>query len=325
MQSSDLGLLVVLDALLQESSVTRAARRVGLSTPATSHALARIRDRFGDPILVRAGRGMVLTPRAEELRPLVRSAVVQAEQVLAAPEPFSPHTVDRAFVVSVTDYVLTLLGSTIDRLAREEAPGLVLRFVPNTLGDAAALRDGATDLAVGIYGDLPPELKMRELLTDRFVCALRRAHPAAKKRLTLARFCKLDHVQVAPRGQPGGYVDDLLAERGRQRRIARTTPFFGAALALVAEADYVLTVSERIARRAADARDLVLLPPPLPLEPYALNLLWHPRMDADPAHAWLRDLFVRAAKQEAGDKHRGARRRLGHRDPTTGASRRRRR
>ncbi len=323
MESTDLGLLVALDALLQEGSVTRAARRVGLSTPAMSHALARIRVRLGDPILVRAGRGMVLTPRAEALKPQVHSVVVAARQTLE-PEPrFVANRLVRTFVVHVTDYVLTVLGLVVDRILRAEAPGVCIRFVPNSSDDPAHLRDGAADLAVGIYGDLPQEMRSRQLLTDRFVCAVRGDHPVVGKRLSLEQFVRLAHIQVAPRGKPGGYVDDLLRARGLQRVVARAVPFFVTALQLTAQTDYVLTISERIARRLAPGFGLKVLEVPLEMRPYALSLVWHPRFDGDPGHSFLRDVFTRAAREAAGDHHDEPRTRLDASDPTSGQTRKR--
>ncbi|HSN96663.1 MAG TPA: LysR family transcriptional regulator, partial [Candidatus Nanopelagicales bacterium] len=312
----DLGILHALDALLQEGSVTGAAQRVGLSTPAMSHALARLREQLGDPLLVRAGRAMVLTPRAEALRPRVRDLVAAAEQALAPEVPFAPRELERAFIVHATDHVLTVLGPALDRLAREEAPRLDLRFVPTAISDPEALREGEADLAVGIYGELPPELRTRVLFTDRFVCVVRDDHPGVGKRLSVERFVALEHVQIAPRGRPGGYIDDLLAERGLSRRVARAVPYTLAALLLVARTDYVLTVSERIARAFAPSFGLRVLDPPLPLRPYALSLLWHPRFDGDAAHRFLRDLFLRAAEASAADVHQGARTRLDPTDPT---------
>lgn len=316
MPTPDLGILLALDALLQEGSVTGAARRVGLSTPAMSHTLARLRELLGDPLLVRAGRAMVLTPRAETLRPRIRDLCAAAAQALAPEAPFSPRELERAFVVHATDHVLTVLGPALDRLAREAAPRLTLRFAPNSPDDPEALREGDADLAIGIYGELPPELRTRILFTDRFVCVVRKDHPTIGKRLTLERFLALEHVQIAPRGRPGGYVDDLLAERGLARRVARAVPYTLAALLLVARTDDVLTVSERIARALAPAFGLRLLEPPLPLRPYALSLLWHPRFDGDPAHRFLRDLLVRAAEASAAETHEGARTRLDATDPT---------
>lgn len=322
MEPSDLGLLVALDALLQEGSVTGAARRLGLSTPAMSHALRRVRDRLGDPVLVRAGRGMVPTPRADELRARVHTVVNEARQLLESTRPFSPAELDRTFVIHASDYVLTVLG-VVDQIVAARAPRVSLRFVPNTPDDAAALRDGVSELAVGIYGDLPREMRSRTLLTDRFVCVVRDGHPAVGKRLTLDQFVALPHLQVAPRGKPGGYVDDVLREAGRTRRVARAVPYFLTALQLVAETDYVLTISERVAVRFAPALKLRLVPAPVPLRPYALGLVWHPRFDGDPGHRFLREAFIAAATSHAGDRHADARTRLDATDPTSGQGRRR--
>lgn len=323
MESIDLGLLVPLDALLQEGSVTGAARRVGLSTPAMSHALARIRDRLGDPILVRSGRGMLLTTRAWELRPKVRDVLEAARRTLEPERPFVAAELARTFVVHATDYVLTILGSAVDRMLRAEAPEVGLRFVPNTTDDAGALRDHGSDLAVGIYGDLPQEMRHRQLLTDRFVAVVRRGHPRIGKRFALAELVELPHIQVAPRGQPGGYLDDVLRQRGMARRVARAVPYFVTALQLVAETDYVLVISERIARRYQATLGLELLEVPLPLRSYALGLVWHPRVDGDPAHRYLRDVFGRAAAEVAGERHPEPRTRLDATDPTSGQRRRR--
>lgn len=323
MESTDLGLLVSLDALLQEGSVTGAARRVGLSTPAMSHALARIRERLGDPILVRSGRGMLLTPRALALKPQVHHVVNEARRTLAPERPFVASELSRTFVVHATDYVLTILGSTVDRILRDEAPRVCIRFVPNSPDDPALLRDQGSDLAVGIYGDLPQEMRNRQLLTDRFVCVVRRGHPAVKKRLTLEHFVELPHIQVAPRGKPGGYLDDVLRELGLSRTVARAVPYFVTALQLAAETDYVLTISERIARRFADALSLEVFEVPLKLRPYALSLVWHPRVDGDAGHRFLRDVFLRASKEAAGDRHEEPRTRLDATDPTSGQTRKR--
>ena len=323
MEPLDLSLLVTLDALLQEGSVTGAARRVGLSTPAMSHALARVRAQLGDPILVRAGRSMVLTPRAEELKPRVHTLVNDARQALAPPRAFVPSETDRGFLVHASDHVLITLGLVLDRILQAEAPGITLRFLANTLDDAATLRDGGSDLAVGIYGDLPPEVRTRQLLTDRFVCVVREGNPAVGKRLTLEQLVRIPHIQVAPRGKPGGYIDDVLSERGLERRVARAVPFFLTALHLVAQTDYLLIVSERMAKAMAPSLGLRLIEPPLPLRPYALSLVWHPRFDADPAHRWLREAFSRAAKEAAGDTHPAPRTRLDRTDPASGQARNR--
>jgi DNA-binding transcriptional LysR family regulator len=142
-----------------------------------------------------------------------------------------------------------VLGLAIDRTLRSEAPNVAVRFVANAEDDAERLRDGDSDLAVGIYGVLPQEMRSRQLLTDRFVCVVRGAHPAAARRMTLDQYVSLEHIQVAPRGKPGGYVDDALRERGLARRVARAVPYFVTALQIASQTDYVLTVSERVAQQ----------------------------------------------------------------------------
>jgi DNA-binding transcriptional LysR family regulator len=304
MESRDLSLLLTLDALLQEGSVTLAARRLGLSTPATSHALARIRERLDDPILVRAGRNMVLTPRAEELRPQVRSLVEDATRVMHAAVPFSPRDLKRTFTIFTTDHVLLVLGPAVDRILREEAPDVCLRFLPSVMEDWIPLRDGVADLSVCILGHFPPEFRTRQLFIDRFVCVVRKDHPRVGRRLTLDRYLALDHIVVSPLGRPS-HVDTVLAASGRERRIRRVVPFFSSGLLLAAATDEILTVSDRAALALAPALGLRIVEPPLPLSAYSLNLLWHPRLDNEPANRWLRDVFVRAAKEAIPAGRRG--------------------
>lgn len=308
MESRDLGLLLTLDALLQESNVTLAGRRLGLSTPATSHALARIRERLKDPILVRAGRGMVLTPRAEALRPRVRSLVEEAAGVLDAAAPFSPRELARTFTVYTTDHVLLVLGPVVDRILREEAPEVTLRFLPSAVDDWLPLRDGAADLSVCLLGHFPQEFRTRRLFTDRFTCAVRRDHPRVGRKLTLDEYLALEHVVVAPLGRPS-LVDRVLEERGLRRRIRQVVPYFMAGLHAAATTDCAVTVSERAAQALAGTMGLRLLPPPLPLEPYPLHLLWHPRLEDEPASRWLREVFVRAAAEAAPEAPAAAPRR----------------
>jgi DNA-binding transcriptional LysR family regulator len=316
MEPSDLSLLATLDALLQEGSVTGAAKRVGLSTPAMSHALARIRDRLSNPILVRAGRGMVLTPRAEALKPRVHTLVREAQQALEAERPFIPSELHRSFVVLTTDYVLCMLGLAVDRILMQEAPNLMLRFVPNSSDDPAVLRDGGADLAIGIYEDLPPEVKTRPLLTDRFVVALRRNHPTVGRRLSLEQFVRLPHLQIALRGR-SGYVDGLLKGKGLTRRVARAIPYVLPALYVLSKTDYLLVVCQRVVEELAPALGLRTLNPPVELRPYTLSLVWHPRFDRDAGHRFLRDVFARAAQKKAGGNHEGARADLERANPAS--------
>ena len=315
---ADLSSLAMLDALLQEASVTKAARRMGVSTPAASHALAKLRERTGDPLLVRAGKAMVLTPHAEALRPLARDAVAAASRVFERDEGFSPETMRRELTVSLTDYVLLVFGSALDEVLTAEAPGLDVRFLPNAVEDGERLRSGGTDLALGIYGPLPPELKARPIITDRLVCVLRREHPQSGEALTLERFTRMEHIQIAPRGRPGGYLDQVLAAQGTRRRVARAVPYFQVALEMAATSDRALVVSERIARKLAPALGLKIFEVPLELKPFALSMVWHPRFQADRGHAWFRERLVQVTAGRDGLSHANARRQLEQGDPTIG-------
>jgi len=303
MQPSDFGSLAALHALLTEASVSGAAKRLCLSTPAMSHALNRLRDRFDDPLLVRAGRGMVLTPRAEALRPHVEDAVAAASLVFRPPEREELARAVRSYTLALSDYVTTLIGAGLDQSVRDQAPNVDLRFLLNAPDDPDRLRQGEVDVIVGIYGRLPPEVKRRRVVSDRLVTVVRRAHPKIGKRLGLRQYATLPHIQVAPRGRPGGVVDRRLAESGRRRRVARAVPFFRHALELVSETDYLLTVPERIATKFAQPLGLKLLEPPIPLEPYALSMVWHPRNDSDDVHRFLRQQLVACFESIGGVSH----------------------
>ncbi|MBZ0116235.1 MAG: LysR family transcriptional regulator [Sandaracinaceae bacterium] len=298
LRNADLNLIPMLDALLREVSVSRAAQRVGVTTPAMSHALARLRTQLGDPLLIRSGRHMVLSARAEALGPQVASLVESVHRVMMPAPPRNLAEIARTLRIGASDYVLLLLGQEVDRLATAQAPRMVLRFVPNTPRDAALLREGEIDLAVGVYGgELPPELRTQTLFDERLVCVVREGHPGVRRQLSLRRFAQLSHIQVAPRGRAGGVVDDALARAGLERRVSRAVPYFLSAFHLVAESDHVLTAPERIARALAPRFGLRILRPPLELAPHAITQIWHPRHDEEPAHRWLRGAVVAAAKQ----------------------------
>lgn len=291
----DLNLLVLLDALLREEGVTRAAERVGMSAPAMSRALGRLREQLGDPLLVRAGRELVPTPRARELAPEVRSLVEAIERVMRPQETPVLESLERRFRIRATDHVLAVLGGAVDARVGAEAPGVDLHYSPNLPSDPEDLREGRVDLAIGVYHQAPPELRRTTLFHDRFVCVVREEHPSVKRKPSLERFAALEHVLVAPRFQPGSVVDRALAEHGLERRIARVVPYFLAALHLVSGTDYVLTVSERLARAEAERFGLRVVSAPLELPRYPIHALWHPRLDADGAHRWLRGVIGEAA------------------------------
>ena len=293
----DLNLLPALDALLQEESVTKAAARLGLSAPALSHSLARLREKLGDPILVRAGRKMVPSPRAVALRPRVHALLREAQAVLAPGEAFVPERSTREFLVHGSDYVILILGLALDRILLEQGAGVRLQFMPNTTDDAELVRSGEIDLGIGVYDRLPPEIRIQKLFDEQLVCVVREGHPSVGKRMSLAQYAALRHIQIAPRGRPGGRVDDLLADKGYSRVVARRVPFFFAGLLMAAESDYVLTLPKRLALAQAERLGLRVLGLPVAFGSYAVSQIWHPRNEADAGHRWLRERVVRACAE----------------------------
>jgi DNA-binding transcriptional LysR family regulator len=292
----DLNLLVALDALLEAGSVTGAARQVGLSQPAMSSALGRLRDLFGDPLLIRARGGMTPTPLARELRAPVRRVVREVTGMLEPAGPFDPSAPHR-FRLAVTDYVGLVLLPAI--AARVQAAGPALELEVRAAHDwqlpAEDLEGGRLDLAVSFFRQVPPRLRAEHLLDEEFVCAVRTDHPGVRSRLGLRQFAALPHLLIAPRAGKTGIVDRALAARGLTRRIAVTVPHFMVAPAVVAQTDCVATLAARIARVGAAMAPLRLLAPPLALEGFAVEMVWHPQTDAHPPSAWLRQQVREAA------------------------------
>jgi DNA-binding transcriptional LysR family regulator len=290
----DLNLLVVFDAIARTRSVTQAGVLLGLSKAGMSRALGRLRAALHDPVLVRAGQDWILSEGALKLVESVRTLKAEAERVLSPPEPFRAVTSTREFRLHATDHVVSLLGASICRAVARGAPNVAIRFLPILPDDVPALRDGV-DLAIGVFPGLPGDFRTQLLFEDGFACVVRSGHPQVGRRLTLEQYLALKHVLIAPRGRPGSVVDGALAERGLVRRVARYLPYYLAALELIANADCVLTMSERLARRHARRFDLRVLRPPLKLPRYKITQVWHPRLDVDPAHAWFRQQVAGAA------------------------------
>jgi DNA-binding transcriptional LysR family regulator len=288
----DLNLLVVLDALLAERHVTRAARRVGLTQPAASHALARLRSLFDDPILVRGpGGGLIPTPRAEALAPVLRASLDGLATALRGEPVFDPPTAQRTFRIAINDHAeLVLLPALVERLSRI-APGIELWMVAVTRDPEVELIAGTIDCAIGVWPGRPwpSGIYQRRLFDSDFQCVVRARHPAARRRLTLARFAALPHLLVSPRGGRGGIVDVALAAHGLTRRVAVTVPHFLIAPHLIAASDMIVTLATRIARTFARPFRLLMLPPPVELRAFTETLVWHERLHHDPAQRWLRD------------------------------------
>jgi DNA-binding transcriptional LysR family regulator len=294
----DLNLLVALDALLAEGNVTRAAERLGLSQPAMSHALNRLRALLDDPILVRTPRGMVPTPRAEELAPAIRVALDDIDRALRGSPPFDPSTSTRCFTIAAVDHgELVILPPLLARIAAE-APGIDLLVRPLRLDEIEEeLESGAVDLAFGVLypGDNFATFRQR-LFHESFVCLVRADHPKVGETLSIEEFVALDHALVGPRGRPGGFVDSELTKRGLSRRVALMVPHFLVAPMILAKSDLILTAPGRIARAFAAILPLRIVPTPFELKGFDVSQLWHERQNHDPAHAWLRGLIVEVCR-----------------------------
>lgn len=287
----DLNLLTSLDALLEERSVTRAARRLGVSQPAVSHSLRRLRELLGDPLLVRTPRGMQATPRAAELRAGVRAALDAAEAVLQPAPGFDPARAERTFTLAMGDQpALQLLPSLVERIATV-APGVALRLRPPPGDLPAALAEGEIELGIGVFGDSPAQICSERLWTEQFACVVRRGGPGSRAPLDLAAYVARPHLLVAPRGLPGSTVDDLLAQRGLRRRIAVIVPHFLVAPAIVAASELVWTAPAGLAHALAEHYPISVRPPPLAIPRFTLEMRWHLRLDRDPGLAWLRGML----------------------------------
>jgi DNA-binding transcriptional LysR family regulator len=283
----DLNLLVTLDVLLTEGNVTRAAQRLRLSPSAMSRALARLRETTGDPLLVRAGRGLVPTPRALELRDRIGPLVQEAEAVLRPARMLDLATLSRMFSLRTSEGFVENFGPELIARVRTEAPGVRLRFLPKSDKDSAPLREGTVDLETGVLGKMMgPEIRTQGLFRDRHVGVVRPGHPLCKGRMTAARYAAGDHVLFSRRGGETGPIDDALEVLGLRRNIVAIVGGFSAALALARRTDLVASVPERHTEHLRVG--MHAFPLPVPIEEITVSMFWHPRLDADIAHRWLR-------------------------------------
>jgi DNA-binding transcriptional LysR family regulator len=283
----DLNLLVTLDVLLAEGSVARAARRLRLSPSAMSRALARLRETTGDPLLVRAGRGLVPTPRAIELRQRVSQLVQDSQAVLRPAENINLPQLVRTFTLRTSEGFVENFGPALLERVAEHAPGVRLCFMHKADKDSTALRDGTVDLETAVVGKTAgPELRFQALFRDRFIGVVRLGHALSRGKLTAARYAAGRHILVSRRGLDRGPVDEALATLGLERTIVSIVGGFSSALALARASDLIATVPERHTGNLRAGMHSFALPVPLP--EITVSLLWHPRLQADAAHQWLR-------------------------------------
>lgn len=288
----DLNLLPALDALLTEASVARAAARLHLSESAMSRTLTRLREATGDPLLVRAGRAMVLTPHAAALRDRVREVTHEAGAVLRpSGGGWDVGALQRTFTLRTNDGFVEAFGPPLVARAASEAPGVCLRFAPKPDKDVAPLREGLIDLDVGVLGRAGPEVRVQALYRDRFVGAVRTGHPLLHGGpVTPERYAACHHVVTSRRGRTGGPVDEALAAVGLARHVAVIVPGFRAGLLMAAASDLVALVPSSFFSPTQAHAGLDSFPLPVAVDPITVSQMWHPRLDADPAHAWLRRL-----------------------------------
>lgn len=287
MTSPDLNLLFALDVLLAEGSVARAASRLRLSPSAMSRTLARLRETTGDPLLVRAGRGLVATPRAEELRQQAGRVVQDAEALLRPATLLDLPSLDRVFTLRTNESFVEEFAPRLVARIQADAPGVRLRFAPKSDRDVMSLRDAAIDLDIGVAGETGPEVRIQALLRDCFIGAVRMGHPLSEGTVTPERYAAGRHISVSRRGREKGPIDEALNRLGLQRTVVCMVSGFSAALAMARTSDLIASVPERHTDGARAG--MHSFPLPVATAEVTISMLWHPRLDADPAQRWLRN------------------------------------
>lgn len=283
----DLNLLRVLDALLQESSVTRAAERLGTSPPAVSRSLARLRRAVGDPLLVRAGQGLVPTPRAVEIHRELGPLLRRADEILTPGTQFAPSELRRTYTVQASDlFISSVAKPLLEDLARV-SPEVNVIFVPDALEGTAALRRGEVDVEIGVLGHLDPETRSEPLATVPMLGVARAGNPLFDTELDVRRLAAFAHIGVSRRGKAHGPIDDELRRLGLSRRVQVVVPTYTAALLLASVTD-LIALTTPLWADAVQGLGLRTFSIPAPIPDLDVGMAWHPRNDADPAHLWFR-------------------------------------
>ena len=296
---SDLPLLISLDAMLDTLNVTRAARRLGISQPALSGQLSRLRELFDDPLLVPSeqGRGMVPTPRALELQPRLSLALSALRSAVNTQSEFDPATAQRTFVVAANDSVFTIIGvAALSAMLAQETPGLRISFVPPPRDDLTArMERGEIDLYVGAAEKVPVALKSKFLLRDGFRMAQGKHHQRGKHHASLDEYCSLRHIMVSQTGEFSSPVDDTLAALSKTRKVAVTVSSYNQVALVLSTTNCVATLPNRLLQNYASLLDI--LPLPFAVEPFEIAMAWHPSARSDAGHQWLRDRFTEVAAE----------------------------
>ncbi len=291
MSNPDFNLLIALDAVLAEGSVARAARRLRLSPSAMSRALARLRETTGDPLLVRAGRGLVPTPRAMELRDRVSQLVQDAQEILRPAESLDLAHLKRTFTLRTSEGFVENFGPALIARVAAEAPGVRLFFSQKPDKDSTLLRDGIVDIETGVVEPTTaPELHVQTLFRDTLIGVVRADHPLGRGEITPERYAGGSHILVSRRGMEHNPVDEALGLLGLQRSVVTIVGGFATALGLARASDLIATVPERHTGRLRQGMHSFTLP--VRTRQFSVSLIWHPRAQSDPAHRWLRALIL---------------------------------
>jgi len=306
LKNIDLNLLVYLDVLLLKRNVTRSAETLGISQPAMSNGLRRLRKLFNDPLLVRTSNGMSPTERAEQLQPLVREIVASVEKAVESGQTFDASTADRVFRISVSDYGETTLIPHLLRRMRSEAPNITLDILTPSDVSYTDLEHGNVDLVINRFDALPESLHQRTIWRDSFSCLVSHHNPI-RDDFNLESYLQASHVWVSKTGmgigvgvEPGavqqlGWVDDALAKLGKKRRIRVFTRHYQAAMLLAELRDLVITVPSKSAALVKDDPGITILPPPFDIPKIELQMAWSPLLQHNPAHRWFRGLIAEVA------------------------------
>jgi DNA-binding transcriptional LysR family regulator len=303
----DLNLLVYLDVLLREGSVTRAAQQLGITQPAMSNGLRRLRDLFSDPLLVRTSDGMTATERARELQPMIRKALAELEAALQPLGEFDAHSSNRVFRLMVSDYAeSTLIPELVKRL-REVAPNVILDVLTPSDVTFKDVEAGKVDMAINRFDDMPQSFHQMTLWQDDFVCLVNHGHPLAEK-FDLEAYVASNHIWVSKTGMGAGvgidpekvvrlgWVDNALAKLGYKRRISVFTRHYQMPALLAHNNDLVATLPRKVADMQAESASLLVVPPPFPIPPFELKMAWSPLVQHHQAHRWLRRIIVDVAQ-----------------------------
>lgn len=305
MDNLDLNLIPALDALLTEGSVTGAARRLGLSSSAMSRTLARLRSATGDPLLVRAGRRLVPTPRAAELRDRVHELAREARAVLSPQtDRLEIATLERTFAIRANEGFVELFSAPLVAAVADAAPRVRLRFAPKPVKDAEPLREGQIDLEIGVLGEFAPEVRTHFLFRDKFLGVVRDGHPLLKGPVTPEGYAASRHIVASRKGSFTGPVDDALKELDLSREVIAVVPGFPDALRVARQSDLVALVPRSclgngLVGTGPLSQGLVSFELPVPTPEILISAMWHPRMVADPAHRWFRDTVMGVCRRAA--------------------------